>query len=256
MIIRLLSTCALSVSALVMMSAVTNAQTTPTTPNTQPTTTTETQPATTTETQPATTTETQPATTTETQPTTTPNSQQATTQKICSYNTVEGLLPPPSSSQGNSPLSYLAEQGFVQKADGSWLCYASDPQKPGRYYTLFKVQQVNGALVATSFLDRGSLLQGQRDRSVDLFMTLIQNHTRANPDNQQSIQRYLTSFVSLVEEGKIQPSRRGYLFDQPSRGLVLYHPVTGGDLQGTGITININSPQNLASSPASLKFGR
>ncbi|MEC4818591.1 MAG: hypothetical protein SAK29_35760 [Scytonema sp. PMC 1069.18] len=172
-------------------------------------------------------------------------------QRICSFNTVDGLLPPPSSTQTNSPLSYLANQGFVETPDGSWACYARDNQKEGRYYTVFKVQAANGNLVATSFLEQGSLMEGQRDRTLDLFMTLIQHHTKTNPGNQQSIQRYLNSFISLVREGKIEPSRRGYLFDQPSRAFVLYHPLIGGEIQGTGITININSPQNLGSSPVS-----
>ncbi|KAF3887683.1 MULTISPECIES: hypothetical protein [Nostocales] len=259
---HLLSLCALSVSALTAMSAVSIAQTAPTpSTETQPTNT-NTTPTPNTQTKP-TNTNTTPIPSTETQPTNTnttptPNTQIKPTntnttnaQQICSYNTVEGLLPPPSNQQQNSSLSYLAEQGFVQNAEGAWVCYANDEQKPGRYYTLFKVQQINGALIATSFLDQGTPIQEQGDRTVELFMKLIQNHTKANTQNQQSIQRYLSSFVSLVEQGKVQPSRRGYLFDQPSRGLVLYHPVTGGDLQGTGITININSPQNLVASPAS-----
>ncbi|MUG97152.1 hypothetical protein F7734_34415 [Scytonema sp. UIC 10036] len=254
---HLLSVCALSVSAMTAMSAVSTAQTTPT-PSTQtrPINTNST-PIPSTQTQPINTNST-PIPATETQPTNTnttnPRSQttnNTNTQQICSYNTVEGLLPPPSNQQKNSPLSYLAQQGFVQNAEGAWVCYANDEQKPGRYYTLFKVQQINGALIATSFLDQGTPLQEQGDRTVELFMKLIQNHTKANTQNQASIQRYLSAFVSLVEQGKVQPSRRGYLFDQPSRGLVLYHPVAGGDLQGTGITININAPQNLVASPAS-----
>ncbi len=254
-IAHLLSVYALSVSALTAMSAVSTAQTTPTpSTQTQPTNTNIT-PKPATQTQPTNTnitpkpaTQTQPTNTNTTKPQQNTNSQ---LQQICSYNTVEGLLPPPSNQQKNSPLSYLAEQGFVQNAEGAWVCYANDEQKPGRYYTLFKVQQINGALIATSFLDHGTTIQEQGDRTVELFMKLIQNHTRANTQNQESIQRYLSSFVSLVEQGKVKPSRRGYLFDQPSRGLVLYHSVTGGDLQGTGITININAPQNLVASPAS-----
>lgn len=176
--------------------------------------------------------------------------QQTTNQRICSFNKVEDLLPTPANPQNsNSSLSYLAQQGFIQTPDGSWACYVSEQQNPTRYYTLFKVQEINGALVATSFLEQGSLIEGQSDRSLELFMTLIQNHTRVNQGNQQSIQRYLDSFLALVQQGKIKPSPRGYLFDQPSGAFVLYHPVTGGELQGTGITININAPQNLASSP-------
>ncbi|GAA6621262.1 hypothetical protein [Scytonema sp. NUACC26] len=269
---HLLSVCALSVSAWTVMSAVSNAQdtplpTTPTKPtntNTTPLPVTPTKP-TNTNTTPLPATPTKPTNTntaplpaTPTKPTNTnttspqqQNTNSTNVQQICSYNTVEGLLPPASNQQKNSPLSYLAQQGFVQNAEGAWVCYANDKQKPGRYYTLFKVQQINGALVATSFLDQGTPIQEQGERTVDLFMKLIQNHTKANTQNQQSIQRYLSSFVSLVEQGKVQPSRRGYLFDQPSRGLVLYHPVTGGDLQGTGITININAPQNLVASPTS-----
>lgn len=175
--------------------------------------------------------------------------QEQNQQSICSNNNVEGLLPPPSNPKSDS-LSYLAQQGFVQNQDGAWVCYVNDNQKPEQYYTLFKVQQINGALIATSFLNQGNLIPGQGDRSLDLFITLIQNHIGVTPGNQQSIQRYLTSFISLVEQGKIQPSPRGYLFDQPRGGFVLYHSVTGS-LQGAGITININSPQNLVSSPAS-----
>jgi hypothetical protein len=258
---RLLSVGVLSVSAWTAMSAVSHAQTAPT-PNTptKPTNTNST-PAPNTPTQPSNTNIpllVDPAKPTNTNSTPAPNTpvkptdtNSANAQQICSYNTVEGLLPPPSNQQTNSPLSYLAEQGFVQNAEGAWVCYVNDEQKPGRYYTLFKVQQINGALIATSFLGQGVPIQEQNDRTVQLFMKLVQNHTKANTQNQQSIERYLSTFVSLVEKGKVKPSRRGFLFDQPSRGLVLYHPVTGGDLQGTGITININAPQNLVASPTS-----
>lgn len=129
----------------------------------------------------------------------------------------------------------------------SWVCYVNDPKKEGRYYTLLKVQEVDGKLIASSFLDSGSLIEGQENRSLDLFMTLIGNHTKTSQGNRQSIRRYLESFISLVRSGKIQPSRRGYLFDQPSRSFVMYHPLGSGELKGTGITININSPYRLGS---------
>ncbi len=173
-----------------------------------------------------------------------------TTQKICSFDAVESLLPPPTGEQTASAFSYLAQQGFTQKPDGSWVCYVRDNQKQGLYYTLFKVQQIDGKLIASSFLNNGSLIEGQDARSLDLFMTLIENHTKTNQGNRQSIRRYLESFVALVKQGKIPSSGRGYLFDQPSRGFILYNSVTGGELKGTAITININSPQNLGSSPA------
>ncbi|MGI2902479.1 hypothetical protein [Tolypothrix sp. VBCCA 56010] len=163
------------------------------------------------------------------------------TQKICSSDAVENLLPP-LSQPSNSPISYLAQQGFTQTSDGSWVCYANDPKKEGRYYTLLKVQQIDGKLVASSFLEQGSLIEGQENRSLDLFMTLIENYTNTNRNNRESIRKYLQTFISLVRSGKIQPSRRGYLFDQPSRSLVMYHPLSSGELKGTGITININSP--------------
>ncbi|NJM69053.1 MAG: hypothetical protein HC862_01870 [Scytonema sp. RU_4_4] len=175
--------------------------------------------------------------------------QQQTTQRICSSDTVEDLLPPPVSEQSRSPLSYLAQQGFTQNPDGSWTCYANDSRKQGRYYTLFKVQQINGKLVASSFLDGGILVEGQDNRSLDLFTMLIEKHTKTNQGNRESIRRYLEAFFSLVKQGKVQLSNRGYLFDQPSGGVVIYHPATGGKLKGTAITININSPQNLSSSP-------
>ncbi|WP_017315270.1 hypothetical protein [Mastigocladopsis repens] len=181
----------------------------------------------------------------------TPTPQQRTTQKLCSFDAVEDLLPPTAAQQNRSPLSYLQEQGFTQNPDGSWVCYMKDDQKQERYYTLFKVQQVDGKLLASTFLDSGSLVEGQEDRSLGLFMTLIENHTKTNQGNRQSIQRYLGSFISLVKQGKVPPSRRGYLFDQPNRGFVVYHPVTRGELQGTAITISINSPQNLVPSPVS-----
>jgi hypothetical protein len=180
------------------------------------------------------------------------NPQQTTTQKLCSSsNEVEDLLPPPAAQASPSALSYLAQQGFTQKPDGSWVCYVRDDQTQGRYYTLFKVQQINGRLIASSFLESGSLKEGQVDRSLGLFMTLIENHTKTNQGNRQSIHRYLQSFLSLVQQGKVPPSSQGFLFDQPSRGIVAYHPVTEGDLKGTAVTININSPQNLGSSPVS-----
>lgn len=174
-----------------------------------------------------------------------------TVQRICAFDAVENLLPPVQNQQNQSSLSYLAQQGFTQNPDGSWSCYASDPRKQGRYYTLFKVQQVDEKLVATSFLDEGGLMEGQDNRSLELFMLLIQNHTKANQGNKESIQKYLEAFISLIKQGKVQASRRGYLFDQLNRGFVLYHPIAGEKLKGTGITININSPQNLDSSAVS-----
>ncbi len=169
------------------------------------------------------------------------------TQKICSFDAVESLLPP-LSEQSNSPISYLAQQGFTQSRDGSWVCYVNDRKKEGRYYTLLKVQQMDGKLIASSFLDQGSLIEGQENRSLDFFMTVIENYTNTSQENRQSIRRYLETFISLVRSGKIQPSRRGYLFDQPSRSFVMYHPLREGELKGTGITININSPDKLGSS--------
>ncbi|MBD2501752.1 hypothetical protein [Anabaena azotica] len=173
-------------------------------------------------------------------------SEQNPTQKICSSDPVENLLPPlPGQARtNNSQLSYLANQGFTQSEDGSWVCYVNDSKKEGRYYTLFKVQEVNGKLIGSSFLDGGSLTAGQDSRSLNFFMTLIENHTNINPENRQSIRRYLEAFINLVEEGKIQPSRRGFVFDQPNRALVIYHKLTTGDLKGTAITLNLQAANN------------
>lgn len=167
--------------------------------------------------------------------------QQKMMQRVCSVDAVDNLLPPPQSQQSNSGLSYLQEQGFIQQQDGSWVCYVSSLNKEDRYYTLFKVQQINGRLVASSFLQNGSLIDGQDNRSLDLFMMLIENHTNIKQGNRQSIRRYLSSFISLVKQGKMPLSQRKYLFDQPNRGVVFYYPITGGKLQGTAITININN---------------
>ncbi len=167
--------------------------------------------------------------------------QQQMTSRICSSNNkVEDMLPPPVGEQRNSPLSYLAQQGFTQNKDGSWSCYISDPRKQGNYYTLFKVQQIDGKLIASSFLENGSLISGQDNRSLDLFMMLISNYTKAKEDTRLGIHRYLESFISLVKQGKIPTSLRGYLFDQENRGLVLYHNLPQGQLKGTAITINIS----------------
>ncbi|MBD0388020.1 MAG: hypothetical protein ICV54_16290 [Nostoc sp. C3-bin3] len=171
-------------------------------------------------------------------------SQQKTTQKICSLDPIEDLLPPLQTKASNSLLSYLAEQGFTQNQEGSWVCYANNPKKEGRYFTLFKVKQVDGRLIASSFLDEGSLIQGQENRSLDFFMMLIKRHMNNSQENRQGIRRYLEAFVSLVKEGKIKPTRRGFLFDQPNRALVLYHTLSSGNLKGTGITINIDLPKN------------
>ncbi|MEH2250253.1 hypothetical protein [Nostoc sp.] len=166
-------------------------------------------------------------------------SQRKTMQRICSLDPIEDLLPPPQTKASNSLLSYLAEQGFTQNQEGSWVCYANDPKKEGRYFTLFKVKQVDGRLIASSFLDEGSLIQGQENRSLDFFMMLIERHMNTSQENRQGIRRYLEAFVSLVKQGKIKPTRRGFLFDQPNRALVLYHTLSSGSLKGTGITINI-----------------
>ncbi len=170
-----------------------------------------------------------------------PNPQQTVTERICALDSVEGLLPSPQSKPSNSLFSYLAQQGFIQNQDGSWVCYANDPQNEGRYYSLFKVQETDGKFIASSFLDNGSLMEGQDRRSLELFMTLIEHHMNTSTDNRAGIRRYLSAFISLVQQKKIQPSRRGYLFDQPHRGLVLYHDLPTGKLQGTAITINLQS---------------
>ncbi len=170
--------------------------------------------------------------------TTTP--QQRTLQRICSFDPVANLLPTPQNQPINSPLSYLAQQGFVLDHDGDWLCYVNDIKKQSYYYTIFKVQQMNGKIIASSFLKNGSLIDGQDNRSLDFFMMLIKNHTNATLGNLLSIRRYLKEFISLVKQGKVPASRRGYLFDSPSRGFVSYYPITSGQLQGTAITININ----------------
>lgn len=171
-------------------------------------------------------------------------SQRKTTQRICSLDPIEDLLPPPQTKASNSLLSYLAEQGFTQNQEGSWVCYANDPKKEGRYFTLFKVKQVDSRLIASSFLDEGSLIQGQENRSLDFFMMLIERHMNTSQENRQGIRRYLEAFVSLVKQGKIKPTHRGFLFDQPNRALVLYHTLSSGGLKGTGITINIYLPKS------------
>ncbi|MBD2532144.1 hypothetical protein H6G97_22195 [Nostoc flagelliforme FACHB-838] len=170
--------------------------------------------------------------------------QRKITQRICSLDPIEDLLPPPQTKASNSLLSYLAEQGFTQNQEGSWVCYANDPKKEGRYFTLFKVKQVDNRLIASSFLDEGSLIQGQESRSLDFFMMLVEHHINTSQENHQGIRRYLEAFVSLVKEGKVKPTRRGFLFDQPNRAMVLYHTLSSGNLKGTGITINIYLPKS------------
>lgn len=179
-----------------------------------------------------------------------PTTPQATTsQKICSLDPVDNLLPALPTQNTNSLFSYLAEEGFSRAEDGAWVCYVNDPNKEGRYYTLFKVQEQNGKLIGSSFLDDGNFIVGQDERSLDFFMTLIERHTQATQENQPSIRRYLEAFITLVKDGKIKPSRRGFLFDEPNRALIMYHPLTAGKLKGTGITINIQLPKNLSSQP-------
>ncbi|RCJ33526.1 hypothetical protein A6770_17860 [Nostoc minutum NIES-26] len=194
------------------------------------------------------------------QPATTPQQtptlpQLRTTQRICSLDPVEDLLPPPQQNkQSDSVLSYLGQEGFIRNQEGAWVCYANDPKKEGRYYTVFKVQELDGKLIGSSFLDGGTLINGQDNHSIDFFMTLVERHMNASQENQQSIRRYLEAFVSLVKQGKIQPSRRGFLFDQPNRALVLYHTLTAGELKGTAITINIQLPKNLNSGSTKTGF--
>jgi hypothetical protein len=171
-------------------------------------------------------------------------SQRKTTQRICSLDPIEDLLPPPQTKTNNSLLSYLAEQGFTQNQEGSWVCYANDPKQEGRYFTLFKVKRVDNRLIASSFLDEGSLIQGQENRSLNFFMMLIEHHLNTTQENRKGIRRYLEAFVSLVKQGKIKPTRRAFLFDQPNRGMVLYHTLSSGNLKGTGITINIYLPKS------------
>ena len=171
--------------------------------------------------------------------------QQRTPLRICSFDPVADLLPTPQNEPTNSPLSYLAQQGFIENPDGSWVCYVNDPKKESRYYTLFKVQQINGKVVASSFLENGSLINGQDNRSLDLFMMLIKNHTHGTQGNRQSIRRYLEAFISLVKQGKVPALRRGYLFDSPSHGFVSYYPLISGKIKGTAISIDIDMlPRN------------
>jgi len=164
---------------------------------------------------------------------------QPQTQRICSLDPVEDLLPPRQTKTSNSLFSYLAQEGFTQNKDGSWVCYVNDPKKEGRYYTLFKVQELNGKLIGSSFLDGGTLIVGQENRTLDFFMKLVEHHLDGDQENRQSIRRYLETFISLVKQGKIKASRRGFLFDQPQRALVLYHTLGEGELKGTAITLNI-----------------
>ena len=166
--------------------------------------------------------------------------QQTIMGKICSFSAVEDLLPSPSIQANNSGLSYLKDQGFRQESSGSWVCYINEPNREWGYYTLFRVEQIQGKVIASSFLKNGSLVNGQDYRSIDLFMTLIEHNTNIKQSTRQSIQRYLQAFISLVKQGKITPSRRGYIFDQPNNGFVVYHPILNGKLEGTAITVNIN----------------
>ncbi|MBD2438542.1 hypothetical protein [Nostoc sp. FACHB-110] len=177
---------------------------------------------------------------------------ESTPQKICSLDPVESLLPSTQSKTSNSLFSYLAQEGFTQNKDGSWVCYVNDPNKEGRYYTLFKVQEQNGKLVGSSFLDNGNLIAGQDTRTVDFFMKLVEHHTDGTSENRESIRKYLESFISLVKEGKIKASRRGFLFDQPNRALVLYHELSAGELKGTAITLNLQLANSTDSKPKSL----
>ncbi len=75
-------------------------------------------------------------------------------------------------------------------------------------------------------------------------MMLIEHHLNTTQENRKGIRRYLEAFVSLVKQGKIKPTRRAFLFDQPNRGMVLYHTLSSGNLKGTGITINIYLPKS------------
>ncbi len=175
--------------------------------------------------------------------------QQRIMQRICSFDAVENLLPPPSTQQSNSRLSYLQKQGFRQDSDGSWVCYVSDPNEEWHYHTLFRVKEKDGKLVATSFLKNGSLMEGQENRSLDLFMTLIEHHTNTKQGNRQSIRRYLEAFIALVKQGKVSLSHHGYLFDQPNNGFVLYHQIKGTKLKGTAITISLNMSRTDGSIP-------
>ncbi|WP_414542938.1 hypothetical protein [Nostoc sp. CCY0012] len=171
--------------------------------------------------------------------------QPRTTQRLCSVDPVADLLPPIPNKPSNSLLSYLAQEGFTQSQDGAWVCYVNDPKREERYYTLFKVQEMNGQLIASSFLDGGNFIEGQEYQSIDFFMKLVERHMNTSQENRQSVRRYLETFVDLVKEGKIQPSRRGFFFDQPNRALVLYQTLSTGDLKGSAITINIQAPENL-----------
>ena len=72
---------------------------------------------------------------------------------------------------------FYRQLGLIPAKDGSYVCIVQDPNNSRREFTLFKVKRIDNILVASSFLDRGEFLAGQKKAVSDLFLEMIQFFT-------------------------------------------------------------------------------
>ena len=129
--------------------------------------------------------------------------------------------------------------GLIQHQDGSYTCMALDPTNSQRRFSIFKVKKVDGVVVISTFLDKGSFLAGQQEAITNIFLAMIHFYTDIPGQYYTGIKRYLNEFYLRIADGRIKPSsERIYPVDEPEATVLLYHPLQGS-LQGTGLSLNI-----------------
>ena len=130
--------------------------------------------------------------------------------------------------------------GLVSSKDGSYVCTVTDPNNNRRRFTLFKVQRIDNVLVASTFLDRGQFLAGQKQAISDLFLEMMQFYTDLPATYYPGVKNYFQEFYLRMADGRLKPSSdRVYAVDEPSATVIMYHP-SQGEFQGTVISLNIS----------------
>ena len=134
---------------------------------------------------------------------------------------------------------FYRDLGLVPSQDGGYICLTRDANNQRREFTVFKVKPVDNLLVVTAFLPDGEFLPQQQTAATDLFLATIRFYTDIPQPYYQGIQSYFQEFYARVKNGRLKPhSDRVYLLDEPTKTVVLYHPLNG-ELQGTAISLNI-----------------
>ena len=135
---------------------------------------------------------------------------------------------------------FYQQLGLVSSKDGSYICMVTDPNNNLRQFTLFKVQKINNVLVASTFLDQGEFLAGQKQAISDLFLEIIQFYTDLPATYYPGVKNYFREFYLRMADGRLNPSSdRVYAVDEPSSTVIMYHP-SQGEFEGTVISLNIS----------------